>query len=147
VLKKDHQVALEQSEQALKDQKSQMDELTTKASSADKEIATLSDKHDKLVSLYEETNNSVDSYQQEIVNLKEKHDTANQKLVDVKERVEANKEKQEAEYNKARDTIKYLRDENLELSAKLDQEVSELEDKIREYRLRFEYAQKQLNNK
>ena len=62
-------------------------------------------------------------------------------------RVEANKTKQEAEFNKARDTIKYLRDENLELNTKLDQQVSELEDKIREYRLRFEYAQKQLNTK
>ena len=54
------------------------------------------------------------------------------------------KEKQEVEYNKARETIKYLRDENLDLSTKLDQQVSELEGKLTEYRLRFEYAQKAL---
>ena len=48
------------------------------------------------------------------------------------------------EYNKARETIKYLRDENSELNRKLDQQINELEDKLTEYRLRFEYAQKQL---
>jgi len=55
-----------------------------------------------------------------------------------------NKEKQEVQYNKARETIKYLRDENTELNRKLDQQVNELEDKLTEYRLRFDYAQKQL---
>lgn len=60
------------------------------------------------------------------------------------ERVQDNKNKQEVEYNKARETIKYLRDENTELNRKLVQEVNELEDKLTEYRLRFEYAQKQL---
>ena len=55
-----------------------------------------------------------------------------------------NKNKQELEYNKARETIKYLRDENSELNRKLDQQINELEDKLTEYRLRFEYAQKQL---
>ncbi|ARD44264.1 hypothetical protein [Colwellia sp. PAMC 21821] len=54
------------------------------------------------------------------------------------------KGKQEVEYNKARETIKYLRDENTELNRKLVQQVNELEDKLTEYRLRFEYAQKQL---
>tara|TARA_R110000744_G_scaffold1965_8_gene7694 strand:+ start:1705 stop:3591 length:1887 start_codon:yes stop_codon:yes gene_type:complete len=54
------------------------------------------------------------------------------------------KVKQEVEYNKARETIKYLRDENTELNRKLVQQVNELEDKLTEYRLRFEYAQKQL---
>jgi chromosome segregation ATPase len=55
-----------------------------------------------------------------------------------------NKGKQEVEYNKARETIKYLRDENTELNRKLDQQINELEDKLTEYRLRFEYAQKQI---
>ncbi len=57
------------------------------------------------------------------------------------------RDKQESEYSKARDTIKYLRDENTELTQKLDQEVSELETKLTEYRLRFEYAQKELAKK
>lgn len=54
------------------------------------------------------------------------------------------KDKQEVEYNKARETIKYLRDENTELNRKLVQQVNDLEDKLTEYRLRFEYAQKQI---
>ncbi len=58
--------------------------------------------------------------------------------------VQESKNKQEREYNKARETIKYLRDENTELNSKLGQQVNELEDKLTEYRLRFEYAQKQL---
>jgi hypothetical protein len=55
-----------------------------------------------------------------------------------------NKEKQEAEYSRARETIKHLRDDNVELKTKSAQQVSELENKLTEYRLRFEYAQKQL---
>lgn len=47
------------------------------------------------------------------------------------------------EYNKARETIKYLRDENTELNLELEQ-VNTLKDKLTEYRLRFDYAQKQL---
>lgn len=65
--------------------------------------------------------------------------TANNRLLH-----QENKDKQEVEYNKARETIKYLRDENTELNRKLDQQISELEDKLTEYRLRFEYAQKEL---
>lgn len=58
--------------------------------------------------------------------------------------IQESKSKQELEYNKARETIKYLRDENTDLNHKLEQQVNELEDKLTEYRLRFEYAQKQL---
>ncbi|MFT7431512.1 MAG: hypothetical protein ACI971_001978 [Colwellia sp.] len=47
------------------------------------------------------------------------------------------------EYNKARETIKYFRDENTELNLKLEQQVNTLKDKLTEYRLRFDYAQKQ----
>ena len=42
------------------------------------------------------------------------------------------------EYNKARETIKYLRDENTELNLKLEQQVNALKDKLTEYRLRFD---------
>ena len=60
------------------------------------------------------------------------------------QRFETGREKQEIEYNKARETIKYLRDENNDLNTKLEQQVTELQDKLTEYRLRFEYAQKEL---
>jgi hypothetical protein len=48
------------------------------------------------------------------------------------------------EYNKARETITYLRDENTELNLKPEQQVNMLKDKLTEYRLIFDYAQKQL---
>jgi len=77
--------------------------------------------------------------------LKEEAESAQQNINTIKQRVEVNREKQELEYDKARETIKILRDENADLNTKLDLQVSELEDKLREYRLRFEYAQKQLS--
>lgn len=45
--------------------------------------------------------------------------------------------------NKACETIKYLSEENSELNHKLEQQINELEDKLTEYRLRFQYAEKQ----
>ena len=60
------------------------------------------------------------------------------------QRLQSAKDKFEQDNNNTRETIKYLRDENMALNTKLEEEVSELEDKLREYRLRFEYAQKQL---
>jgi len=45
---------------------------------------------------------------------------------------------------KAGETIKYHRDENTELNLKLEQQVNALKDKLTAYRLRFDYAQKQL---
>jgi hypothetical protein len=61
------------------------------------------------------------------------------------------KEKQEQENTLVRDTIKNLRHENNELKAKkssesdeLAEQVNLLEQKMTEYRLKFEYAQKQI---
>lgn len=73
-----------------------------------------------------------------------------QEVTQHQERIEsqqAKKQQQETEYAKARETIKYLRDENQELSAKYTQTVNELEQQVTEYRLRFEYAQKELAKK
>lgn len=63
------------------------------------------------------------------------------------ERLISAKQRFEQDNNTTRETIKYLRDENLALNAKHAQELTELEDKLREYRLRFEYAQQQLQQK
>ena len=92
-------------------------------------------------------NTEIMQHQQEMSAMNTKVIEAKENVINTQQRFESGREKQENEYNKARETIKYLRDENLELSTKLDQDVSELEDKVREYRLRFEYAQKQLTNK
>ncbi|MDO6428878.1 hypothetical protein Q4489_17890 [Thalassotalea sp. 1_MG-2023] len=59
----------------------------------------------------------------------------------------AKKQQQESEYAKARATIKSLRDENQTLSTKLTQTITDFEQQVTEYRLRFEYAQKELAKK
>ncbi len=68
-------------------------------------------------------------------------------------RFNANREKQEQDNDKVRETIKFLRDENHELTStateqttKYTEQIQELEHKLTEYRLKFEYAQKQLSN-
>jgi chromosome segregation ATPase len=121
-------------------------DLGNKITSLEKNIMALTSENRDLTKNAEESNRIIDGYQQEITHLKENYESANNNAQQVKQRAEANKEKQESEFTKARDTIKYLRDENLDLNTKLDKQVTELEDKLREYRLRFEYAQKQLNS-
>jgi hypothetical protein len=76
--------------------------------------------------------------------IKEQVQSLQKKALTKQNIADKNKDKQEAEYSKARETIKHLRDDNVELKTKLAQQVSELENKLTEYRLRFEYAQKQL---
>jgi len=66
-------------------------------------------------------------------------------------RLQVNREKQEQENDKVRETIKDLRDENSEIVSENNkkqeqyvEQIHELESKLTEYRLKFEYAQKQL---
>ncbi|WP_426359178.1 hypothetical protein ACPUVO_02725 [Pseudocolwellia sp. HL-MZ19] len=144
---KTHKTLIEQSKKTDENSSKKITELGNKITTLEKDIAGLTTKNKDLTKHYEEANTMIDDYQKEIIHLKESYDNANSNVIEIQKRVEANKEKQESEYDKARDTIKYLRDENLDLHTKLDQQVTELEDKLREYRLRFEYAQKQLNSK
>lgn len=137
---------LDKLEKAGAESSKRMTELDNKRTSLEKNIIELTTKNKELIKSYEESNTMIDGYQQEIIHLKDHHEKANNNAQEIIKRVEANKGKQESEYTKARDTIKYLRDENLDLNTKLDQQVTALEDKLREYRLRFEYAQKQLNS-
>lgn len=137
---------LDKLEKAEIESSKRMTEFDNKRISLEKNIIELTTKNKELIKSYEESNTMIDGYQQEIIHLKDHHDKANNNAQEIIKRVEANKGKQESEYTKARDTIKYLRDENLDLNTKLDQQVTALEDKLREYRLRFEYAQKQLNS-
>ena len=76
--------------------------------------------------------------------LEEKTEQVNQTLLTTQKRLDSSRNKYESDSDKARETIKYLRDDNFDLNARLEQEVGELENKLTEYRLRFEYAQKQL---
>jgi hypothetical protein len=102
-----------------------------------KDSQTLSEKNHELT-------RALNDLEQQINQLEQSLQTEKSIVLKNQQTVQENKVKQELEYNKARETIKYLRDENTELNRKLIQQVNELEDKLTEYRLRFEYAQKQL---
>lgn len=93
----------------------------------------------------------IKSYQAEISSLKDQVTKTQQEQESILNRFNANREKQEKDNNKVRETIKYLRDENNEMINQINEQKEEaidkinaLENKLTEYRLKFEYAQKQL---
>jgi hypothetical protein len=95
----------------------------------------------------------VQLYQQEVATLTEQLKVAQDGQENILERFNSNREKQEVENTKVRETIKFLRDENHELltaksveTTEYTDKINELEHKLTEYRLKFEYAQKQLAN-
>ena len=97
--------------------------------------------------------NDIKLYQQEVAVLNEQVKVAQEGQENILNRFNSNRDKQELENNKVRETIKFLRDENHELigangeqANKFTEEIHELEHKLTEYRLKFEYAQKQLTS-
>jgi len=93
----------------------------------------------------------IKSYQAEISSLKDQVTKTRQEQESILNRFNANREKQEKDNNKVRETIKYLRDENNEMINQINEhkeeaieKINALEHKLTEYRLKFEYAQKQL---
>ena len=97
--------------------------------------------------------NDIKLYQQEVSVLTEQVRVAQEGQENILQRFNRNRDKQEIENNKVRETIKFLRDENHQLisdiseqKAQFDDQKSELEHKLTEYRLKFEYAQKQLTS-
>lgn len=95
----------------------------------------------------------VQLYQQEVATLTEQLKVAQDGQESILERFNSTREKQEVENTKVRETIKFLRDENHELltaksaeTTEYTDKINELEHKLTEYRLKFEYAQKQLAN-
>ena len=97
--------------------------------------------------------NDIALYQQEVVVLNEQVKVAQDGQENILQRFNKNRDKQEQENNKVRETIKFLRDENHELLSASGVQVTEYNDKISdlelrltEYRLKFEYAQKQLTS-
>ncbi|MDX2371080.1 MAG: hypothetical protein QNK36_22205 [Colwellia sp.] len=90
-------------------------------------------------------------YQKEVSALKSKLTLAQEGQENTLNRFSANREKQEKDNDQVRETIKYLRDENNNMITQNNiqkehfiEKISELEHKLTEYRLKFEYAQKQL---
>jgi len=122
-------------------------------SAAQQNIIELEKANVELTKNLEIEKNDVKLTQQEVTVLNEQLKVAQDGQENILQRFNSNREKQEIENTKVRDTIKFLRDENHELtSASVEQktdftaQLNELEHKITEYRLKFEYAQKQLVN-
>lgn len=88
---------------------------------------------------------------QEVSSLKSQVTLAQEGQENILNRFNATREKQEKDNDQIRETIKYLRDENNDMITQNNrqkkafiEQTSELEHKLTEYRLKFEYAQKQL---
>lgn len=143
----------------------QEQKLTEQLIISEKSLALCQAKHqqeiDKLENKNQELSDSliakqadIKSYQAEVSSLESQVATAQQEQESIFNRFNANREKQEKDNNKVRETIKYLRDENNDMitqnnkqKEELTRKVSELEHKLTEYRLKFEYAQRQLTEK
>lgn len=133
--------------QADKNAKELSQQLSTKAELLEAEstkLAELQQLHNKALAAIEKAEQGLNEKQQQLTLVQTELEKDRAAMAKNRLWHQENKDKQESEYNKARETIKYLRDENSELNRKLEQQVHELEDKVTEYRLRFEYAQKEL---
>ena len=133
-----------QSDTALADLSSQLEEQVKSAVLESSKIAELEVSYAKSLASVASIEQNLSEKQRKLTAVQTELDADRAKTANNRILHQENKDKQEVEYNKARETIKYLRDENTELNRRLDQQINELEDKLTEYRLRFEYAQKEL---
>jgi chromosome segregation ATPase len=115
-------------------------------------ITELEQKNQELVNSLLTEQSDIKLYQEEVASLKSQVKLAQEGQENILNRFNANRDKQEKENDQVRETIKYLRDENSEMitqhNEKKEQfleQIHELESKLTEYRLKFEYAQKQLS--
>ena len=120
---------------------------------AQQNIIELEKANEQLNKQIETEQNDIKLYQQEVTVLNDQVKVAQEGQENILNRFNTNRDKQEVENNKVRETIKFLRDENHQLisdngeqKAQFDDQINELEHKLTEYRLKFEYAQKQLTN-
>jgi len=138
-----HQQQNEQIE-LLKQQNNQIEQAMNDLKSSHAQQVLLATKEfEQLKLVHEEAMKKLLAEQQNSVEMSEKK-WADQ-LIQLQQRLVSARDQLRKDGDNARDTIKYLRDENIDLNAKLEQQVSALEGKLTEYRLRFEYAQKQLS--
>ncbi len=126
-------------------------QLTKENSIAQQKIAQVTEENKKL-------SQSLASQQEEVKLSKKQAETLEAQLVSAQQeqenilsRFKINRDKQERDNEQVRETIKYLRDENNEMISENNKEkadfierINKLELKLTEYRLKFEYAQKQL---
>lgn len=107
-------------------------------------LADLQQKYDSITTELESERTTLSNHMENMIVLEKKLQQSQSEQGDVQQRIDLAKLKFENDNNQARETIKYLRDENHDITTKSQQRITELEDKLTEYRLRFEYAQKQL---
>ncbi|MBL0710028.1 MAG: hypothetical protein JJV99_03265 [Colwellia sp.] len=115
------------------------------------QLVALTTKNQELVDslITEQTN--IKLYQKEVSSLKSQVNLAQKGQENILNRYNASREKQEKDNNQVRETIKYLRDENSDMVTQHNkhkeqfmEQIHDLEGKLTEYRLKFEYAKKQL---
>ena len=134
----------QQADSQIKDLKEKINQQMLVIAEHNEQIAKGKSAYQTLFDDNENVLKKLDESKQQVCELEQQLQTEKSAIIKNRQMVQESKNKQELEYNKARETIKYLRDENTDLNHKLEQQVNELEDKLTEYRLRFEYAQKQL---
>ena len=132
---------------------SQVQERQQLQETAQQAIIELEKNKAELLKQIETEQTDVKLYQQEVGALKDQVKVAEEGQENILQRFNSNREKQEKDNEKVRETIKFLRDENHDLisshaeqNTTFNEQIHELEHKITEYRLKFEYAQKQLAN-
>lgn len=115
------------------------------------QIDLLETKNQELKSRLITEQSDVELYQKEVSSLKSQLTLAQEGQENILNRFNTNRDKQEKDNNQVRETIKYLRDENNNMitqnniqKKEYSERIVELENKLTEYRLKFEYAQKQL---
>jgi hypothetical protein len=86
-------------------------------------------------------------YQKDLFVLEEQLKATRNEQISSQQRIDSVKAKFERDSDQARKTIKNLRDANVDVTNNYEQRVDELEEKLTEYRLRFEYAQRQFAKK
>ena len=140
------QQTLEQQNSIAKDKQHKKDQIELQL-----QLTKLEKNHEELLDKLITEQSGFKRSQKEIEGLNSQVKLAQEGQENLLKRFNANREKQEKENDQVRDTIKNLRDENNELNTKNDEskakyleQIHELESKLTEYRLKFEYAQKQL---
>ncbi|WOH36542.1 hypothetical protein RI844_14345 [Thalassotalea fonticola] len=110
----------------------------------DEIIEKLNKDKDSIQSQYEQLQHSSANGTSEVTRLERLLEFEREKIAEYVQKNAAIKSRQDSSDVQIRHTLKDLRDENHELKRQLSDELAEMESKVTEYRLKFEYAQKQI---
>jgi len=141
-------------QQTVEDKKSLHLQLTQQQqieSLSEQQLAKLETKNKELADSLITGQTEIKVYQKEASSLKSQVKLAQDNHENILNRFNRHREKQEKDNNQVRETIKYLRDENNDMitvhnnkKKEFLEQIDDIESKLTEYRLKFEYAQKQL---